>query len=69
MSTNAIVIEWRLGQTREFADFQEADAALLERRLPAVVTIDGAELRVSEFDLADPEFSILDVPYFREVES
>jgi hypothetical protein len=39
---------------------------LLERRSPALVTVDGVPLQVTRHDLIHPEFSLLDVPFFRD---
>ncbi len=67
-STSRIVVAWS-AESLEFAEINQADTALLERREPAAVTFDGLELHVTTLDLVNPEFSLLDVPFFREVSS
>ncbi len=60
-----ITVKWPADR-RDFDDITAADCALVERRAPAVVTLDGHRLRVTAVDLELPAFSLLDVPYFRE---
>lgn len=62
-----ITIEWPAGERLELDDLEQADAVLLERRSPATVTLDNVQLHVVSLDLANPEFSLLDVPFVREV--